>query len=1229
MKRFIPLILLALAVGNGTRADTLTGELRGQVIDVGSGTPLNGVRMILTSIDRGWTRELVTDAQGRYVFLQLEPGNYSLRAESEGYYSLNRTDILIRLNRLKVLLPPFELRRLAAVPTREITLQSEVAKRAVIDLSAAGPAPVILAVTEEVGPEVMVSVGDAAIRFNFGPELLSGLPLQGPRSYDQLALLAPGVHLVPFSGGEGPAVGLGVGTPGQFAVHGLRGRSNTFTVDGSDNNDEDVGVRRQGFAAEVPQTADSVEDFQIITAGPPAELGRSAGAWANVVSRSGTISTHGTLGATFGHDQLQARGPFAFPFTDSVNTGRLNGGGFSSLQARETQWTGTVGGPLGRGLFYFASADFRVQSALRAGHFVVPTVAERGLRTAVGLVPITGLDAFLAERNLPYSAAAGSAVYSLLPLPNHPSGPFGEHTYSQIRRARGRAFIGSAKLDWYPDAALSLTSRYNTTDDEQVLPFTGTALNSSLGTATRTENLSLFLNRTGHSWSQAVRASYGRTRLAFPPEEGDPLLFGSTPEPGGASTPVVETGYGRFGPFGATGPVGQLAVQPYSPVGIDVFNFPQGRVNNTYQAAGVWSRTGGDHLLKLGFELRRTQLNSFNDRNSRPLFVFVPGYISGACMQNPNCVFATSDGLLAGTDAAALGAPAAALQTLSTQPVPDSTIGLAFTHAGFFLQDDWRVSQRFSLNLGLRYELQTVPREGQRRLEKTFGTGSEGFSRLQPQNPDVCSGQTTGSPHDLIICSGNAAFDRALQGWNSFLGGRTGIYRADRDDFSPRVGFAWDPAGDGRSVIRGGYWLIHEAQMGAVTSQSRNVFPTFVPLNFDLNFRPPDGKLLNNPAFFVFVPTGEPLVTPGTLNRYHLVSNAFATGLGTLFVQAPPFPGAPISSNGLAFTLPERDLKTGYAQHFALTLERRLGRDYLAAARYVGTRGRNLTRFQTPNAGLVATPVLFASPLLGLVLLDLPPHPIAGGLGRPQPDLGAYVVFENSAASEYHSLEVSFEKRFSRGFQFQFHWTWSHTLDELSDPFETRGAPALPQQVSRTDLEWGHSGFDVRHRGTGFLLWQPPAGHRLQGWTVGAVIQAQTGQPFTVNTALDRNLDGNLSDRLDQQSGLLRTSSGNQMLSLAPGVALLDLLAPRGSPAGKVSRNSFRTDGLVLVDLALARRFLLREEAAVDLRVEVFNLLDLKRYGIPIRILESPGFGRAFDLQTEPRAARIHLRFSF
>src|SRR5207253_930082 len=139
------------------------------------------------------------------------------------------------------------------------------------------------------------------------------------RTLDQLALLAPGVVRVPFTGGEGPAVGIGVGTAGQFSVNGLRGRSNNFTVDGSDNNDEDIGVRRQGFVALAPQSAESIKDFQIMTAGFPADFGRNIGSMANAVSRSGEVRPNGSLYGLFNNEAVNARRFFDTPFTDRVN----------------------------------------------------------------------------------------------------------------------------------------------------------------------------------------------------------------------------------------------------------------------------------------------------------------------------------------------------------------------------------------------------------------------------------------------------------------------------------------------------------------------------------------------------------------------------------------------------------------------------------------------------------------------------------------------------------------------------------------------------------------------------------------------------------------------------------------------------------------------------------------------------------------------------------------------
>jgi hypothetical protein len=1056
------------------------------------------------------------------------------------------------------------------------------------------------------------------------------LPLRGGRSFDQLALLSPGVLRVPFTGGEGPAVGIGVGTAGQFAVNGLRGRSNNFTVDGSDNNDEDIGVRRQGFVALAPQSIESVQEFQVVTAGFPAEFGRNAGAMVNAVSRSGQNAHHGSLYGLVNDDVLNSGGFFDRPFTDRINTGINNGGSYTGNEQNFHQAGGTLGGPLIPGrMYYFSSLERQHANANVMRHFVVPAPQERGLRVsqdAGGFVPIEQLGQFFDGFNTPYSNEAGKGVLSLYPLPNNPGGPFRDHTYSAVKRADGTSDAVSGKVDWYAAERHSLAARYNFTNDDSTLPFTGGAIHSSLATHTRTQNLSLFYNATLPRFASSLRVSYGRTHLSFPPG-GSPLIFGSAPTnnlPAGLAQ-TFQTPYGKFGPFGSTGPIGQLSILPYDTIGIDVFNFPQGRVDNTFQIAEALTFTRKNHQIRTGVDFRRTQLNSFADRNSRPQLVFGYGEIDSSCTQAFGCPYATSDGLLHGTDLASLGAPGGFLQAISTQAVPDSSIGLRMGQVDFFLQDDWKPHPRLVINLGLRYELQTVAKEAHRRIEDTFSITTSQFSKLDP----------TGT-YAAVIKSGNDRFDAAVQGLQSFLAGRDSIYDPQYDNFAPRIGLAWNPRGDGMLSVRAGYSLAYDANLGAVTSQSRNVFPTFVPVNLDLNFLQPTdpanrGLFLNSPSFLTFQPTATPLLRPGTLNTYNLTGGAFATGLGVLFGQAPASPTGNLNSNGLAFTLPQKRLETSHADQWTVSVEKTLNADTLASLTYVGTRGLNLAHFSTPNAGRLSTPLLEVSFTRPLTLLDFPPSTNPSSNSRPQPGLGSYSVFENSADSIYHSLQLTMERSLRRGLQFRGSWTWGHILDQVSDPFDGRSFTALPQDTNLPGAERASSNFDARHRVTGYAIWDIPAilpHNAFRGWRIASIAEFQTGPPFTVNTAIDRNLDGNLTDRLNRMDGFDLVSHDAWPVRINPGVNAIDLIAPRLRD-GVVGRNTFRADGIGTVDFAVSRRMTLFGRNALDFRVEAFNLFNRVNFGIPVRTLESPGFGRAYDTTVDPRAVRFYAKLSF
>src|SRR5207253_10239730 len=148
------------------------------------------------------------------------------------------------------------------------------------------------------------------------------------RTFDELALLLPGVAPPPQTLGSvaGPGVGPGVGSAGQFSVNGLRSRANNFTVDGSDNNDEDIGVRRQGFVALVPQPIESIQEYQVITLVAPAQFGRNIGAQVNAVSKSGGNQTHGTAYAFFNSSQLNAPNFFDTAFGNATSQLRTASG---------------------------------------------------------------------------------------------------------------------------------------------------------------------------------------------------------------------------------------------------------------------------------------------------------------------------------------------------------------------------------------------------------------------------------------------------------------------------------------------------------------------------------------------------------------------------------------------------------------------------------------------------------------------------------------------------------------------------------------------------------------------------------------------------------------------------------------------------------------------------------------------------------------------------------------
>ena len=1261
----------------------VTAGLQGYVYVDDQRTPAVNARVRITNNDTQVPiGTAITNDQGYFVRPDIPPGSYNIVISLDGYQDKTIVYEKASLGMFNDFIPPQVLQR---------------AGTAVVTGPNPTPTPFY---TSEATTGIALETQRGA---SFDDREVRTLPLGGRtfvRSFDELALLVPGVVSAPEPIGNnvGPGIGPGVGTSGQFSVNGQNSRSNNFMVDGSDNNDEDIGVRRQGFFTLVPQPIESIQEFQVITLLAPAQYGRNLGGQINAVSKSGTRNFHGALYGFFNSDKLNARNHFDFvgdtpaiPLTGAGRNVTIDGtaalvqnpaGDEDSMSL--WQVGGVLGGPIIKEkTFFFVSAEGQWLDATRESHFAVPTVEQRGFLNSGA----TGLTIGQGPRLRP-TTESGNLIFSLFPFPNDPNGVFGRNTLTQVLPADGRGKVLSGKVDHYFSAfgerLQTLTARYNFTDDSKDLPVTGGGVFSSLESLVRTDNFSTFL--TGDltdSLSNLFRFSWGRTRLRFeelrdtnflrPSSFADQSSFllnaqllenitipASSSEglaPGIAYATSPDLTEARLGA------IGQVIIGGFSPVGVDVFNFPQRRVNNTLQFADTLrSSAFRGHNLAFGFDIRRTQLQSDLPRNSRPLLTFygAPNFLGGP---TPVTETILSEGDVVGTprtigsvnlgnfisplDFAAAGAPTGYFQSLVLAN-RDALIDLSYYQLNFFAQDDWRLSPNLLISYGLRYEHNTPPSEADERIEGTFG------ANLPPE----------------------------VAGLANFIDGRNRIFDPDRNNFAPRIGFAYSPVLS--TVIRGGYGIYYDQILGAVVSQSRNVFPTFTTVNFGGGlpcylFRISDDfcpfTLSPNNSGFVFnllTPPNNPdapSIVPGTLNTSGLGTTGIPlSALATLFPLNQT--GAPLavrSGSPFGATLPTRQLDTPMSHQYFLGIEQQLGGSghYLSLA-YVGTTGRNLLRFTTPNLGSNyilrvneisllsfdpevdnAPPYFSGVPTLRGFSYD-PSTSLAAvlaGAGRPSNggsalnNVGPITQYETTGRSQYHSLQVQLRGRFSRDLKYQAGYTFGRARDDVSDVFDLAGSSALPQDSLTFAGEYAPSNFDVRHKVAYSLVYDLPRLENaggftralLGGWQIASAGRFRTGQPFTVNSIFDVNLDGNLTDRLNSTSFISENDGNDEFVltnTASSSAQLQSMLAPVGT-SGAVSRNSFRGRSPLDLDLAFSKRFFFTETQNLQFRVEVFNFINRANFAIPVRFLEAPGFGRSVDTVTPGRRIQLALKYLF
>ena len=561
-----------------------------------------------------------------------------------------------------------------------------------------------------------------------------------------------------------------------------------------------------------------------------------------------------------------------------------------------------------------------------------------------------------------------------------------------------------------------------------------------------------------------------------------------------------------------------ITITGFSPLG-DEGNNPQDSVTNVYQFLNNSSYVHGNHLFKFGADLRFSQQNAFRDVESRGRLQFSPFF------------------QLTGN---ALGDLLLGFPLLTSVAHVDNPQRIRTESYNFFINDSYRVTPRLTLNAGLRYEYNSPPVDADDRAT-IYDVATRS---LVPVG-------TKGVPR--------AGFD------------------ADKNNFAPRVGFAWSV--NEEMVLRGGYGIYYDQS----------------PL------APAEALYFNSPFFD---------------------NNIFFSLPGLPLTLADPFPSFfpfPLPDSALAI---QRDLRTGYMQHWNFNVERQLGSRSVVEVAYVGSKGTKLLTARDIN-----------QPQPSVLPPGLPFVP------RPDPRFDDIDLLESRANSIYHALQARFQQRLTRGFSALASYTWSKSIDDASNFFTSAGDPNFPQDSFNLAAERGLSNFDVRHRFSLSYSYALPfkhsgdgvVAHLVNGWETFGIVSLQSGRPFTA--ALLSEIDNSGTGRSILGFGFNDRPNivGNPELSNPTTAQWFNTAAfafpPQGT-FGNAGRNILEGPGFQNVNMSLLKNTHLNERVNLQFRAEAFNLFNHPNFNLPDNFLGSPTFGRITSAR-DPRHIQFGLKLLF
>lgn len=934
------------------------------------------------------------------------------------------------------------------------------------------------------------------------------LPLNG-RNFIQLGSLVPGTTEGPpgttvISSREGGAA---------LTVNGQRPEYNNWTLDGLDNNETLFG------AAVVVPSIDAIQQFKVETSNYSAANARGSGAVVNVAIKSGTNDVHGALFEFLRNDIMDARPTFSA----------------ANVPLRRNQYGFAIGGPVvfpywtgrphlyrGRNkTFWFADWEQLKLRQFATQFFEVPTANQRqgifGSTTIYDPLALnSGSRTAFPNNQIPTSRLDSSAleILSHYPLPNT---SVAQGNYTDVVDNPTNNNQVNLRGDENLTPSDMLFVRYSITGSVQLAP----SINLNSGNTTINTQSGVIGYTRIVSTRMVNDLKIGVQRYIF-----DLLPEGlGTNYAGEFGLPIYTTDSSFF-----RAPT--ISISGYTSYG-GASNVPVFRADSTYELIDAVSWNLGRHSLKFGGDVRVYHANNSQPQNLAGTYSFT-GVFTGATGKS----FSTGLGDLL------LGLPVS--ETILNTSNYDAT-RLRNIRVDPYIQDDFQVFSRLTINMGLRLEGDGSWREANDRFAYfNFQTGQ----LVYPKAADL---PFTTLPYPYTFANFNVLKEPA---WHQF---------------APRLGFAYRPFNDNKTVIRGAYGVFW-------TQPIANIF-------------------LNSTSMPPYVLTQS--ATSGTTSPQ---------------LQFGVFPGVSASSlipvNPTFFFNNPYSFTDGYVQQWNFGVERQIFGSTALTVSYVGNKGTHLEGRREGNPAL-------------------PPAPGPIQSRRFYPSFQSIDYQSTDFVSSYNSLQVQARKRFARGLVFIVGYTYAKSLDDNSSWIgaDTGGA-IVPEDPTRLFLEKGRSAFDVRHRATFSGSYEIPLQSRrrwlnplIHGWQTSGIVTLRTGFPFGVTA----------TDVSNASTGLERANLVGDFNLSDPTPKKWFNTAAFATPAeytfGTAGRNIVTGPSLVNVDLGFMRLFPVGEGRKLQFRGEFFDLMNHPNYGMPNTACCSSTFGSISSATS--RISQLGLKFIF